>query len=194
MIGSSAAASPGPLPGRERGLSERARAWLVALVVLALAATYVVVWGTYAYVHMSSSVRYRVLGPGQPATIASGTVRLIDLSLARTLSSTYESLGPSWPDPGALWAVAAVEVTLDPGRDDPLCVFELVGPDRRVWEPSFGVTGRKLPGSCSDDEVPRGRPTRIEVVFQVPEVDADGLIGVAVSGGDSWHRIEVLRA
>jgi hypothetical protein len=180
-------------PIRRRGLSHRARAWIVALTVLALAATYVVAWGTYAYVHMNSTVRYTVLDPGQPVVLPAASVELVDLSLALSLTSEYTSQGPTSPDPGAVWAVATMEVTITPGTTDPLCVFRLVGPDRRLWEPASGVTGRTLPSSCSDDEVPVGRPTRIEVVFEVPEGDADQLVGVAVSGGGSWHRLEVLR-
>lgn len=188
-----APARPPSAPVRRRGLSRRVRSWVVAVTVLTLAAAYLVAWGTYAYVHMNSAVRYTVLDPGQPVVLTSATVELVDLSLARTLTSTYTSQGPSSPDPGAVWAVATMEVTITPGSTDPLCVFSLVGPDRRLWEPAFGVTGRTLPGGCSDDEVQVGRLTRIEVVFQVPEGDADQLVGVAVSSGDSWHRLEVLR-
>ena len=163
------------------------------MTVLALAAAYLVAWGTYAYVHMNSTVRYVVLDPGQSVVLDSARVELVDLTLARTLTSKYQSQGPSSPDPGALWAVATMRVTITPGTTDPLCVFDLIGPDRRLWEPASGVTGRTLPSSCSDDEVTVGRPTTIEVIFQVPERDADRLVGVAVSGGDSWHRIQVMR-
>ena len=184
---------PRPPAARRRRLSQRARAWIVALTVLALAATYLVAWGTYAYVHMNSTVRYTVLDPGQPVVLTAATVELVDLTLARTLTSTYTSQGPTSADPGALWAVATMEVTIAPGSTEPLCVFDLIGPDRRLWEPAFGASGRTLPSSCSDDEVPVGRPSRIEVIFQVPESDADQLVGVAVSGGSSWHRLQVLR-
>jgi len=161
--------------------------------VLTLAATYLVAWGTYAYAHMNSTVRYTVLDPGQPVVLPAATVELVELTLARTLTSTYAIQGPTSADPGALWAVASMEVTITPGSTGPICIFDLVGPDRRLWEPAFGVSGRTLPGSCSDDEVPVGRPTRIEVIFQVPERDADQLVGVAVSSGSSWRQMEVLR-
>ena len=182
-----------PRTGRSRELSQRARAWIIAATVLTLAATYLVAWGTYAYAHMNSTVRYTVLDPGQPVVLPAATVELVELTLARTLTSTYASQGPTSADPGALWAVASMEVTITPGSTGPICIFDLVGPDRRLWEPAFGVSGRTLPGSCSDDEVPVGRPTRIEVIFQVPERDADQLVGVAVSSGSSWRRLEVLR-
>jgi hypothetical protein len=170
--------------------SARARAWLVAATVLALTMSYALGWMTYAYTHVSSSVRYTVLEPGRPAEISGVSVRLVELTLADGLNS-YPGSPPVTPVAGAIWVVAELEVTTS--RAHAVCTLNLIGPGRRVWPPEDLVEGRTLPAACSLAEIPVGRPTRIEAIFSVPERFTGQLVGVAVSSPESWHRAQVLR-
>ena len=176
-----------------RGLSERARVWLVFAAMLALVAAYVLGWMTYAYVHLNSNVRYATVPPGGEVHTRSATIRLVGLSVADSLSTTVRGDPPTAPYPGAVWVVAVTEVTVDPTADHPYCLFDLIGPRDRRWEPDSTGASRQLPSSCTDDSVPKGRPTRIETLFQVPAADADQLLGVAVHDDSTWHRMPLLR-
>ena len=181
-----------PTTGR-RGSSARTRAWLVAATVLVLVAGYVLGWMTYAYVHLNSNVRYSLVPPGGEVHSRSATVQLVGLSVADGLSTTVKGDPPTAAHPGAVWVVAVIEVTVDPAADHPSCLFDLIGPHDRRWESDSSGASRQLPGSCTDDSVPKGRPTRIETLFQVPAADADQLLGVAVHDDSTWHRMPLLR-
>ena len=166
------------------------RTVLVTTAVGCLVLLYLLWWTTYAGTHLEQ--RFTQPPPGEPATVSGTTVRVLSLATSPLLAQEAYGGGPDEPEPaapGTVWVVAELAAVQTAEAPDFGCTLELVDVEGRRWEPA-GVSKRTRP-SC-DREAVSEQPTRFEVVFSVPEVFADQLVGVAVLDSSVADRAPVL--
>ncbi|GAA3703301.1 hypothetical protein GCM10022204_20700 [Microlunatus aurantiacus] len=158
----------------------RRRAWLRAACVLVAVAVYLNVWTTYALYGLTEYGRYTQQQPGASTTAMGAEFRLVSLVQTTELvnSVTEEVASPSV---NAVWVVARVDVVRRTEDPNLLCVLEILGPGRRVWEPNRDYVSRDGNSTCTLAEMPLGSTWPLEIVFQVPEKYAGELAGVAVN-------------
>jgi hypothetical protein len=169
------AVAPGDIgPGR------RHRAWLRAACVLLVVAIYLNLWTAYALNGLTAHGRYRQLEAGQPVTSMGAEFRLVGLVRTTQLVNSITD-EVSTPPANAVWLIARIEVTRVNDDPDLLCAFEVLGPQRRIWEPDSGLVSRDAASTCDADAMPIGRAWPIEVVFQVPERYLGDLAGITVN-------------
>ena len=160
--------------------ADRRRAWLRAACVLVAVAVYLNIWTTYALYGLTDYGRYDQQDPGAVVTAMGAEFRLVSLVQTTELvsSSTQEISSPSI---NAVWVVARIDVVRR--TDDPnlFCSFAVLGPGRRVWEPSRDYVSRDATGTCARDSMPLGQTWPLEVIFQIPERYVGELAGVALN-------------
>jgi hypothetical protein len=178
----------GSSPSREPQRTLPIRTTLIAVAVGCLVLLYVLWWTTYAGIHFNQ--RFTQRPPGEAGRAAGTTVRV--LSLASTpLLADQKYAGPPEPAPsGAVWVVAVLEATRQPGAPEFFCPLELLDREGRRWTAQTSVT-RSLP-YCASDLVKPGPPVRFEVLFQVPERLVGQVAGVAVLDPASPDRVDVV--
>ena len=171
----------------------RRRAWLLAGCAALLVLTYLVGWTAYAANGLTALGRLEQLPPGAPGSSYGAEYRV------RSLTVTAEIRDQNSPDrsevaaPGASWVVAEIEVIRRDEVPDYYCSFELVGPDRRRWDPDGPLVTRTTTSFCKAEELPLGRPGRVEVIFEIPDVFLDRIYGVAVPDARSRKATPVIR-
>ena len=172
---------------------DRRRAWLRAACVLVAVAVYLNIWTTYALYGLTDYGRYDQQDPGAVVTAMGAEFRLVSLVQTTELvsSSTQEISSPSI---NAVWVVARIDVVRR--SDDPnlFCSFAVLGPGRRVWEPSRDYVSRDATGTCARDSMPLGQTWPLEVIFQIPERYVGELAGVALNDPVSRSARPVLVA
>ncbi len=156
--------------------TQRVRAWLVAAIAVVVVGIYLVAWTTYARLHLPPE-RYTALPPGAAASQSGVEFVLLSLQQTERLADTFGA--PKAPAPGAVWVVARLEATVRTPGDAVSCTLVLVDDRRRTWDKSSAFVSRTLPG-CVPDAAVVGQPYPIEAYFQVPAVETDRLVGVAV--------------
>lgn len=166
------------LPPADDTLGQR-HAWLVAGCVGLAVLIYLSLWATYAMHGLTDYGRYVQQDPGATARAMGAEYRLLSLvqtdELVNQITDEIES-----PAINTVWVVARVEV--DRQVDDPnmFCVFEILGPQRRVWEASDSLVSRDLTSSCQGASFPVGETRTLETVFEIPEQYVDDLAGVVI--------------
>lgn len=179
------------LPDRSDAGSRRA-AWLRAGCVILAVAIYLCLWTAYALNGLTAYGRYRQLDPGVSAQSMGAEFRLV--SLVQTTQLTNQSTEEvASPPPNAVWLIARIDVTRRTQEDFFVCTFEVLGPDRRTWEPDSAFVSRDRKSTCAAD-TPIGQVTPLEVIFQVPERYLGEIAGVAIDDGTSREAIPVLVA
>ncbi len=163
----------GPQPRHD----DRRRGWLTAAGAALLVALYLVAWLTYTRLHLPPQ-RYDQQPPGAVASKLGADFTLVGLQQTLVLVGKYDrsETAPS----GAVWVVAQLDVTRRAEAEFFNCELVLVGTDGRSWEPEPPLAVSRELENCPPDEVPLGQTSRIETIFQIPEVDADRIAGVAV--------------
>ncbi len=167
---------------------DRFRGLLLVTSALTAVVIYLAWWLTYSGIHLHE--RFEQLPPGQPGLQHGSSVRLLSLTRTNLLVDS-DGGDPGKPDPGAVWVVAELEATVKGSPDDFFCVQTLVGTQQRVWESTTPTVDRKL-SYCDHDDIKPGTPYRFEMVYQVPEDDADQLAGIALSDSSTPDRTPVL--
>jgi hypothetical protein len=180
----------GLVPRRTPASGERRRAWLLAAVVGLVVLIYLVSWSVYALAHTGDD-RYRVVGA--TATAQDAEWRLVSLVQATQLATS--STEPSRADAGATYVVARLERTPLAATDFASCTTALLGPGGRLWEPAsydLHLPARDA-SSCSSEDREVGRTYRFEVVYVVPAVFVDRLVGIALPDRTTVDRTAVLQ-
>ncbi len=174
--------SPGPGPALP------IRTALLTLAVGCLVLIYLLWWTTYAGIHFDQ--RFRQRPPGEAGQVSGTTIRVLSMTSSALLADQQYGGPPEPAAPGAVWVVAVLEATRQPGAPEFFCSLELVGPDGRRWERESKVI-RTLP-SCSDDEVQPGPPVRFEETFLVPQRFAGQIDGIALLDPTVPDRVDVI--
>ena len=174
----------------------RRRAWLMAGCAALAVLVYLTGWTAYATNGLSALGRLDQRPPGATTSFKGADIRV--LSLVRTgelldQQDPVSSEESTFPAVGASWVVATIEVTRRVEVPNFYCAFELLGPDRRRWEPESPVFGRTTTSLCRVEQLPIGRAGRLEVVFGVPDVFLDRIYGVAVPDAGTRKATPVLR-
>ena len=171
----------------------RRRAWLRAGCVLAAVAVYLNIWTTYALYGLTAYGRYDQQDPGSVVTAMGAEFRLVSLAQTTELvnSSTQEISSPAI---NAVWVVARIDVVRRSEDANLFCSFAVLGPERRVWEPSRDYVSRDATDTCTPDLMPLGGTWPLEVVFQIPERYVGELAGVALNDPASRSARPVLVA
>lgn len=152
------------------------RRWLAAVAAGLLVVLYLVSWTVYARLHLPPQ-RYDQLPPGAVASKLGAEFSLVELSQSLVLTGLYDRSVAA--PPGAVWVVARLDVTRRAEVQNFNCQLVLVAADGRTWEPASSTTVSREVEACAR-EAPLGQTTPIETIFQVPESDANRLVGVAV--------------
>jgi hypothetical protein len=175
-------------PAREAVRTLPIRTVLVTTAVGCLVLLYVLWWTTYVATHVEQ--RYDQRPPGEVGRIGGTSIRVLSLTSSVLLADQEYSGPPEAAEPGAVWVVAVLEATQEPGAPEFFCTVELLGPDGRRWEPQTNVT-RTLP-YCSGDLVKPGPPVRFETIFLVPERFVGQIVGVALPDPTVADRVDVI--
>ncbi|MDN5804419.1 MAG: hypothetical protein L0H26_07530, partial [Microlunatus sp.] len=160
------------------------RAWLRAGCVLLALAIYLTLWTAYALNGLTAYGRYRQLDAGAPAYAMGAEFRLAGLVQTTQLVNSITGDIVS-PPANAAWVVARVDVVRQVETDFFLCTFEILGPDRRIWEPDTGSVSRGEPSTCDEESAPLGQTIQVEKIFPVPIRYVDELAGVVVADSTS---------
>ena len=157
-------------------LSDRARSWIMAMIAFCAVLIFLIIWTTYGQTHVKD--RFEQLAPGATATVDESTFRVIGMKQTEVIVDGHDN-NPSAAN--TVWVIATMELTLSHKVKNFGCDLELVGPDKRTWEPKSDFYDRKLPGYCGDYDHPitPGKPWRFEQIFEVPTKYADRIYGVA---------------
>ncbi len=172
----------------------RRRAWLLAGCAGLLVLTYLLGWTAYAANGLSALGRLQQLPPGQSGTAIGAEYRLLSLQVSDEIRDQESPNRSEIAGANTVWVVAEIEVVRREAKQDFYCNFQLVGPDRRRWESDPPTLQRKLSSFCKEDELPIGRPGRVEVIFNIPTAYLDQIYGVAVPDASSRRATPVLRA
>ncbi|WP_432559366.1 hypothetical protein [Granulicoccus sp. GXG6511] len=163
------------------------RAWLGLWIVLMLCATYIAGWVFYATMHQTAvGVQ---LPPGVSAVTGDGVeIRILAMHQSREVSGEYATKSAS---PGATFIITTFEATVP--EPESFCHMELLGRDGKKWEYTTKASvGR--PASFSCHEFAPGVPTRGEIMFEIPQTEADHLMGIRLTfETDRLYRSKVLR-
>ncbi len=182
------------LPTLSDAWTGRRRAWLLTGCAALLVLTYLVGWTAYAANGLTALGRLDQLPPGAPGTALGAEYRLLGLTATEEIRDQENAAESEIAGADASWVVAEIEVVRRREVKDYYCVFELLGPDRRRWDPTRpSSVQRTLPSSCNAEELPLGRPARIEVIFSVPSRYLDQIYGVAVPDVSTREPTPVLR-
>lgn len=180
------------MPSLTGAWSGRRRAWLLTGCVVLMVITYLLGWTAYAANGLVIMGRLQQLAPGETAVQRGAEHR--PLRLVRTQEVLpFEYGEPAVAGTGATWVIAEIEVTRREAVPEFYCVFTLVGPDRRRWEPSPPSLQRRLPSSCQEEEMPIGQPYRVEVIFSIPDRFLNQIYGVGLTDPTSRKPTLVLR-
>lgn len=172
--------------------SGRPRAWWLTGCAALMVLTYLLGWTAYAANGLVILGRLQQLAPGETAVQRGADHRLLRLIRTEEISPV-EYGEPATAATGASWVIAELEVTRRQAVPDFFCLFTLVGPDRRRWEPSPPSLQRRLPSSCREEEMPIGQPHRVEVIFAVPDRFLNQIYGVGLTDSTSRKPTLVLR-
>ncbi len=180
------------MPSLTSAWAGRRRAWWLTGCAALMVLTYLLGWTAYAANGLVILGRLQQLEPGEPAIRRGAEHRL--LRLTRTLDVRDSDGGePGISGANASWVIAELEVTRRAAVPDFYCLFTLVGPDRRRWEPSPPSVQRTLPNSCREEEMLMGKPHRIEVIFAIPDRFLNQIYGVGVTDPTTRQATVVLR-
>lgn len=164
------------------------RTALVTVAVGCLVLLYVLWWTTYTAIHFDQ--RFTARSPGEAGQVGGTTLRLLSLTSTLLLADQKYGGAPEPASPGAVWVVALLEATQQPGAAEFYCTVELLGPDGRRWDLRTKIT-RTTP-SCSSGEVKPGPPVRFETIFLVPERFVGQIAGVALLDPSVPDRVDVV--
>ncbi|MDO5681244.1 MAG: hypothetical protein Q4G46_00250, partial [Propionibacteriaceae bacterium] len=90
----------------------------------------------------------------------------------------------------ATYVIASFEATVP--EVGSFCHLDLVGRNRQYWSYTTNASVGRRPFTCHEFEP--GVPTRGEIIFEVPEAEADHLMGVRVMNRtDRFYRQIVLQ-
>lgn len=181
------------LPALTGAWTGRRRAWLLAGCAGLLVLVHLVGWTAYASNGLTALGRIDQLAPGQPGTALGAEYRLLSLTRTDEIRDQESTERSEVAGANATWVVAVVEVIRRQDVPDYYCPFELVGPDRRRWDPDPPLLQRTLTSSCRAEDLPIDRPGRVEVIFTIPAVFLDRIYGVAVPDVASRRATPVLR-
>ncbi|MFT4166706.1 MAG: hypothetical protein QM650_15820 [Microlunatus sp.] len=174
----------------------RRRLWLRAACVIVAVLTYLNVWTVIAIQGLTDYGRYRQQEPGEPVHASGAEFRLVSLVQSSELMDEISGR-PVPPAVNAVWVVARIDVTRS-DSDEPLyCDFQLLGPNRRIWDPSSTYVSRELERRCPSPTEAKaaadsGPTYPLEIVFEVPENYAGQLAGVVVEDAISGGARQVL--
>lgn len=161
---------------------QRRRRWLTAALAGLLVVLYLVAWVTYTRLHLAPQ-QYEPLPPGAVASKLGADFALVGLTQTTVLAGKYDNTATA--SAGAVWIVARLDVTRRAPAENFNCQLILVGSDGRSWEPATLLSVSRDLERCPPDDAPFGQTTRVETFFEVPVVDADRIVGVAVPQNDS---------
>jgi hypothetical protein len=165
------------------------RTVLVATAVGCLVLLYVLWWTTYAGIHFNE--RFTQRPPGAAGQVGGTAVRVLSLTSTPLLADQLYA-GPPDPAPsGAVWVVAVLEATQQPGAPAFFCPLELVDRDGRRWDAQ--TIGTRAMPYCGSDLVKPGPPVQFETVFLVPERLVGQVVGLALLDPASADRVDVVR-
>ena len=171
----------------------RRRAWLLAGCAALMVLTYLLGWTAYATNGLSALGRLQQLAPGQSGTAIGAEYRLLSLQVTEQIRDQEYPDKSEIAGANAAWVVAEIEVVRREAKPDYYCSFQLVGPDRRRWDSDPPTLQRTLSSFCREEELPVGRPGRVEVIFNIPSDYLDQIYGVAVPDASSRRATPVLR-
>lgn len=171
----------------------RRRAWVLAGCAGLLVLVYLVGWTAYAANGLTVLGRLDQRAPGEPGTALGAEYRLLSLTRTDEIRDEESPDRSAVAAGNATWVVAVVEVVRRQEQEDYYCSFELVGPDRRRWDPDPPLLQRTLTSYCRAEDLPLGRPGRVEIIFEVPTAFLDRIHGVAVPDAASRRATPVLR-
>lgn len=154
-------------------------AWLRTSCAVLAVLVYLTGWTAYALNGLTDYGRFRQLDPGESVVSMGAEFRVVSLVQSPELvnSITREVV---LPPANAVWVVARVDVVKQVDHPDLFCSFQVLGPDRRIWEKDSGLTSRDLDSTCRSEEMTIGQVTPVEAIFQVPKRYADQLAGIVV--------------
>ncbi|HHV20025.1 MAG TPA: DUF4352 domain-containing protein [Propionibacterium sp.] len=164
----------------------RIKVWLALWIVLMACTVYVAGWVFYATMHLVN-VGVQV-PPGESVVTKDGvTIRLVSLHQSREVPGPYSTTEAA---PGATFVLATLEATVS--EPESFCHVDLMGRDGKNWEYTTRAHSERADFRCH--EFAPGVPTRGEVVFEIPEVEVDHLMGVRLQfETDRLYRSLVLR-
>lgn len=172
----------------------RRRAWLLACCAFLAVLAYLVGWIAYATNGLTALGRLDQRPPGASGYAYGAEYRLLSLTRTLQIRDQDDDQGRSeTATAGASWVVAEIEVTRREDVPDYFCTFELVGPDRRRWDPDPPLVTRTTTSFCKAEELPLGRPGTVEVVFEIPDAFLDRIYGVAVPDTRTREATPVIR-
>ena len=137
---------------------------------------YVLWWTTYVATHVEQ--RYTQRPPGDAGHIGGTSIKVLSLTSSVLLADEKYDGPAEAAEPGAVWVVAVLEATQEPGARSSSAPWSCSGPDGRRWDKESNVT-RTLP-YCAGDVVKPGAPVRFETIYQVPERFVGQIAGVAL--------------
>lgn len=164
--------------------TSRRRAWLRAACVIVAVLTYLNIWTTVAIQGLTDYGRYHQLEPGESVRWKGAEFRLISLVQTSQLVDSISDR-PVPPAVNAVWVVARVDVVRQDQSGQLYCNFQLLGPNRRTWNPSRTFVSRELKRDCptpteAGSSTGPDRTHPLEIVFEVPESYVGQLAGVVV--------------
>ena len=162
------------------GVSARRRAWLRAACVIVAVLTYLNIWSAVAIQGLTDYGRYSQLAPGEPVQAKGAEFRLLSLVQTSQLIDSASDR-PVPPAINAVWVVARIDVVRQDPSQQLYCNFQLLGPNRRIWDPSSTYVSREAERRCpTSTETKTGQTYPVEIVFEIPEDYAGQLAGVVV--------------
>ena len=171
----------------------RRRAWTLAGCAALLVLVYLLGWTAYAANGLSALGRIEQRPPGASGRALGAEYRLLSLTRTDEIRGQAGSDDSEIAVANATWVVAEIEVVRIQETKDYYCSFELVGPDRRRWDPDPPSVQRTATSFCRAEDLPLGRPGRVEVIFNIPTAFVDRIYGVAVPDAGSRRATPVLR-
>jgi hypothetical protein len=169
-------------------LSDRARSWLIFMIVSCAALIFLAIWVTYAATHVYD--RFEAQPAGSSVTVDGNTYRLVKLTRTDVVVDGDETKPAS---AHATWVIAELELTIPRQKDTIGCSLRLLAEGKRQWDAET-FYDRRLPNYCGDSDHPitPGKPWRFEQIYEVPTRFADRIQGIAVTDHSSSAAMKVL--